>query len=55
MAQTPPDPVHILHNTGGPVTALTTVKINEGAELFLVSGSDRGVLTIWDINVGLDV
>lgn len=51
MAQTPPDPTHILHNPSGPVTALTTFRTKEGGEETLVSGSNNGAINIWNLNV----
>ena len=49
----PPDPVHILHNPSGPVTALATLTIRTEDEHHLVSGSESGSITIWNLNVGL--
>ena len=54
MAQTPPDPVHILHNPSGPVTALAALRLIKDGEFHLVSGSEGGSLTIWNLNVGSD-
>lgn len=51
MAQTPPDPIHILHNPSGPVTALASFRTKEGGEETLVSGSDSGAITIWNLIV----
>lgn len=51
MAQTPPDPTHILHNPSGPVTALTTFRTKAGGEETLVSGSNNGAINIWNLNV----
>lgn len=53
MAKAPPDPVHIIHNPSGPVTALASLKRNENSPSTLVSGSDNGVITIWTLDVGL--
>ena len=56
MAQTPPDPVHILHNPSGPVTALAIlITKEEGERHHLVSGSEIGFITIWNLNVGLSL
>lgn len=52
MAQAPPDPVHILHNPSGPVTALTTARMTQEGEKTLVSGSEIGAITIWNLKVG---
>jgi hypothetical protein len=54
MAQPPPDPVHILHNPNGPVTALAALRLKEDGEYNLVSGSESGFITIWNLNVGLN-
>ena len=51
-ALAPPDPVHILHNPSGPVTALTTIRMNQECRHTLVSGSENGAITIWNLNVG---
>ena len=47
-ALAPPDPVHILHNPSGPVTALTTIRMNQECRHTLVSGSENGAITIWN-------
>ena len=49
MSPPPPDPFHILHNTSGPVTSLTTVKFNKSNDCRLVSGSESGIITIWSL------
>ena len=53
MARAPPDPLHILHNPSGPVTALTVIKSQDGTDEQLVSGSENGVITIWDMKVNI--
>lgn len=51
MTQPPPDPVHILHDPSGSVTALAAIKSSDNESEKLISGSDKGVITIWDLNV----
>lgn len=46
---TPPDPIHILQNSSGSVTSLTTLIIDDDEKL--VSGSESGSITIWNLNV----
>lgn len=53
MARAPPDPLHILHNSSGPVTALTVINSQDGTDEQLVSGSENGVITIWDMKVNI--
>lgn len=51
MAQAPPDPITVLHDPSGPVTALAGIKIESKNLDMLISGSENGVISMWDLKV----